>query len=570
MFRTLYKVIVVLLFISLPVIGQTAQPAIDQKIDSITGRVVDERGQPLPNARVSVTPVQGGRPSGRTNTDREGTFKVTGLDPVPYRVYVEMPAYIRTSDEESGPSPRQYKVGDSVRFVLTKGGVITGTVTTTTGDPVIGIGVRAWMKRNNKDQRVNSNAPSRESTTDDRGVYRIYGLPTGTYTVAAGGAHQYYQGPLGAFDTFLSTYAPSSSTRDSAAEISVRVEEEANNVDITFRGEMGRTISGTVSGPGIEGGFTVNLTTVAPTSSQLNVSRFNQPGVSQFVFEGMADGDYYLTAQAHSQSGKVSLSEPKLIRMKGADVDDVDLTVTALGSISGRVLLEESKANECQGKQPPAFKEMFISAWHKDSDATRNQPQFIWSMGAPVNPDSQGNFTIRNLASSQYYFVARFPARSWYLKSIAMSPSATAQARKPSDVTRVWTTVKTGDRLSRLIVTLAQGAALLEGQVVPAEGETRPEKLFVYLVPSEREAADELLRFYGGPVSEEGKIGLYNIAPGRYWLLAQPASDSAPLSKMLLPDETETRARLRRDAEAAKLEIELKSCQSVVDFRLPM
>ena len=224
MFRTLYKLTVLLLFISAPVTGQTTQPANDQKTDSITGRVVDERGQPLPNARVSAVPVQGGRPGGRTSTDREGTFKLAGLDPVPYRIYVEMPAYIRTSDErESGPSAGQYKVGDSARFVLTKGGVITGTVTTATGDPIIGIGVRAWMKRNQKDERVTSAGPARESTTDDRGVYRIYGVPTGTYTVAAGGAHYYYQGPLGAFDTFLPTYAPSASTRDSAVEISVRV-----------------------------------------------------------------------------------------------------------------------------------------------------------------------------------------------------------------------------------------------------------------------------------------------------------------------------------------------------------
>ena len=93
----------------------------------------------------------------------------------------------------------------------------------------------------------------------------------------------------------------------------------------------------------------------------------------------------------------------------------------------------------------------------------------------------------------------------------------------------------------------------------------------MYLVPSEREAADELLRFYGGEISKEGKIGLFNLAPGRYWILAQQASDSAqaPFTKMRLPDGAETRAQLRRDAEAAKMEIELKPCQNVVDFRLP-
>jgi hypothetical protein len=39
---------------------------------------------------------------------------------------------------------------------------------------------------------------------------------------------------------------------------------------------------------------------------------------------------------------------------------------------------------------------------------------------------------------------------------------------------------------------------------------------------------------------------------------------------MRVPDETETRARLRRDAEAAKMEIEFKPCQSVTDFKLPL
>jgi len=569
MFRTLYKFPVVLLLISMSVFAQTSQePASEaSKSGSITGRVVDQSGQPLPNARVSVAPVQGGRSSGNTNTDREGSFKVTGLDPVPYRISVDMPAYIRTPDEqESGqPGGRQYKVGDSVKFVFFKGGVITGMVTTANGDPVIGIGVRARMTRNDKDQKLTTNTYIRESATDDRGVYRIYGLPTGAYIVAAGGEGEYSHSPLGAFDSFLPTYAPSASTRDSAVEVSVRAGEETNNVDIAFRSELGRTVSGSMTGPSIEGGFTVNLTTVAPAGSQTNVSRFIQPGTSQFTFNGVADGDYYLTAHSYSQQGRErALSEPKLIRVRGADVEDVELTVTTLGSVSGRVLLEESKVTECQGKQPPEFKDTFIAAWHRDSEAARNLPQFIWSMGVPVSADAQGNFTIRNLAASQYYFVARFPARSWFIKSIAMSPPGNARDRKPTNVTRVWTTVKTGDKLSGLIVTLAQGAALFQGKI---EGETIPEKLFVYLIPSEREAADELLRFYGGPVSE-GKFGLYNIAPGRYWILTQPAGDTAPLSKMRVPDETETRARLRRDAEAAKMEIEFKPCQSVTDFKL--
>jgi hypothetical protein len=38
--------------------------------------------------------------------------------------------------------------------------------------------------------------------------------------------------------------------------------------------------------------------------------------------------------------------------------------------------------------------------------------------------------------------------------------------------------------------------------------------------------------------------------------------------KLRTPNETEMRARLRREAEAAKTEIELKPCQTVNDYKL--
>ena len=45
------------------------------------------------------------------------------------------------------------------------------------------------MIRDADDQRSRYGATTRETRTDDRGVYRIYGLPTGTYLVMAGGAN---------------------------------------------------------------------------------------------------------------------------------------------------------------------------------------------------------------------------------------------------------------------------------------------------------------------------------------------------------------------------------------------
>jgi len=98
-----------------------------------------------------------------------------------------------------------------------------------------------------------------------------------------------------------------------------------------------------------------------------------------------------------------------------------------------------------------------------------------------------------------------------------------------------------------------------------------PGRLYVYLVPAERERSQDALRFLAAPVAPDKKISLNNIPPGRYFIAVQSALDDVrpTLTKLRLPDETETRARLRREAEAAKTEIEFKPCQNVTDYQLP-
>src|ERR1044072_2172632 len=547
------KSLIMILLASLLTTAQTQQPVAEtSKSGSITGKVVNERGEPLPNARVSVQPVGAARSSAAANTDRDGTFRVDGMEPVQYQIRVWMPAYISQSSETEEPREKQYHVGDSATFVLIKGGVITGTVTNVAGNPVIGVHVSARMIRDSKDRRSTRGFESRVNT-DDRGVYRIYGLPAGTYIVVAGSSDEQLEWGINPFSNDIPTYAPSS-TRDTADEINVRAGEETSSVDIRYRGEQGRTISGTVGGPPIAGGFTVVLTSVALSGSQSNTSNFEQPGSRQFAFTGLTEGDYYLTLRTDLSAREASLSESKLVRLRGMDVEGIELTPKPLGVVTGRVALEPSKATECQGKEPLPFKDISVSAWHRQTEATKNQPQFIWSMGAPVSAGEQGNFSLTNLAPAQYYFAARFPAKSWYLQSISLTPAPPAAAKtasKPIDATRVWTTIKSGDRLSGLTVTLAQGAASFRGQVIFDATENRPEKWFAYLVPAEPEHANNSLRFYGRAVSADGKLEFVNLAPGRYWVLVQRASDdeSSAVSQFRIPDQTETRAKLRRDAE---------------------
>ena len=577
----LIGVVMALLLISPSPVAQSPrssssdEPAEVSSTGAITGRVINESGQPLPDAMVSIRGYGTAAPNQVIITNRNGTFEASGLDRLVYQVSALAPAYTTLPRDPDSTQAAYYRVGDSLTLVLLKGGVITGRVTTSADDPVVGVRVRALMIRDGNGQPSRYGGTIRENATDDRGVYRIYGLPTGTYLVMTSGS-SFAGFSINAYDTDAPTYVPSS-TRDTAAEINVRAGEETANVDIRYRGEPGRIVSGIANGPqpAEPAGFNIILTSIQDAGSQWSSSTYQYPGARGFSFSGVADGDYDVTARMSFPTGEATLSEPKRIKVRGADITGLEITTKPLAVISGRMVLEDSKAAECEGKRRPLFAETLVSAWHNEKDKAKDQPQFIWSLGAPSSPDKQGNISLRNLAPGQYHFIPRFSAKYWYLQSISLQASAapgakSTQANREIDAARNWTTLKTGDRLSGLVIKLSEGAASLQGKITVREGEQSPARLYVYLVPAEREKAEDVLRFYAAPVLSDGKLMLNNLAPGRYLILAQPALDNAssPLTKLRLPDETETRAKLRRDAEALKSEIEFKPCQNVTDYQL--
>ena len=566
----------ILVCASLCAIAQTPQPAgtADSRerprTGAITGRVVNESGQPLPNAMVYARVPGVGGFGQVVASNREGGFKLTGLEPQSYELIASLPGYTAQPRESTSGTPPQYRIGDSATLVMIKGGVITGTVTRPNGDPVVGITVRVRMIRDYNDRPVTNQGATQERTTDDRGVYRIYGLPPATYIVVADGTNDNSGTGVNAFAGEIPTYAPSTN-RENAAEITVRAGEESSNVDIRYRGERGRIVSGIVTGLSAEQRFSVVLHSVV--TRELEWTVFSQEGSREFMFDAIPDGDYYIVAIAYLKDGERGVSNSRVLNVRG-DLAGVELSPLALGSISGRVVFEDSKAPECTDKRRPAFSETFVAAWHRDTPAARKQAPLVWSMGVPVSANDQGNLTLRTLAPSDYYFAVRFTAKDWYLQSITFTrpPAEGKTPATPTDATRSWTTVKAGDRLSGLTVTLAQGGASLHGQIAVGEGEGVPEKLVVYLVPVEREKAEDVLRYFAVAINADGKIGLNNLAPGRYWILGQPGSDDAqsPLNRVRVPDATEKRASLRRAAEAAKNEIELKPCQHITGFRLPL
>ncbi|HYJ87952.1 MAG TPA: carboxypeptidase-like regulatory domain-containing protein, partial [Pyrinomonadaceae bacterium] len=259
---------------------------------AITGRVVNENGQPLPNVSVSLRGSQPLFQPRTTTTDNEGNFQVLGLDPVLYGIFAFTPAYITPPRDPDSP-PNYYRIGDSVTINLVKGGVITGSVQSANGEPVVQVAVRAVMIRDANNQAPRYTAFQMQKATDDRGIYRLYGLPAGTYVVSSGGRGG-FNSFFDPYDSDAPTYAPSS-PRDTAAEITIRAGEEVSGVDIRYRGEPGRTVSGFVSGSlDPNSTFSSNIALVqiingVPMSSGFT---FQPPGGKGYAFYGIADGDY--------------------------------------------------------------------------------------------------------------------------------------------------------------------------------------------------------------------------------------------------------------------------------------
>ena len=564
-------VLLILLLASLCATAQTSQPAtvkVESKTGAIAGRVINENGQPHVNIDVLVRPDTPERlPITHTTTNRDGIFKLSGLDRGSYYVSAAVPAHIPKSSD----APVVFKAGDLVTLVLTKGGVVTGTVTDMKADPVVGIGVRVWMVSDESGRRYDGASRFYENTTDDRGVYRVYGLPTGTYVVSTDGSVEdrsslriYVNG----FAKDLPTYAPSSN-RAGADEISVRIGEEVSDINIRYRGERGSTISGIVNGlPDDNRGISVTLSSIVEGGPRWH-NQSPRPG-REFIFEGIPDGDYHLAATGFWSDSTRRQSESIFVNVRRADIEGLELTVAPLASIKGRVVLEPLKAPlpECADKRQPQFSEMSVSAWQRVTEGARKKPQFVWRAGGRVTPNAEGNLTISDVAASEYYFAVQFSAQQWFLKSIAFAPPT--PNGEPIDVTRTWTTVKPGDKLSGLTFTVAQGAGSINGEISLAEGQTLPEKTVAFLVPAEPERADDVLRYIAVPVSSDRRFWL-TVAPGRYWMLAQPGTDDTrhELSKIRLPDGSETRSSLRHAAEKAKTEIQIKPCQDVT-FKLPL
>lgn len=552
--------------------AQAPETSSTNKSGVITGSVTSSSGDLPANTTVYVSPLGANVPPQSAVINSDGAFRIENLEVGVFRVWASAPGFVVEPRNLTTDSRGIYHTGDSVTLTLRKGGVITGRVLKSNDAPVVAASVRAFRVRDENGKPTEGSSAFAERMTDDRGVYRMYGLLPGTYIVSAGGMTRFFGGyGTTAHDHDVPTYA-SSATRDTAQEVVVRSGDEAT-ADIQYRGEPGHAISGTVLGfPPVQGGMsyggTVNLTDVKTRTMLMGAqaSSFND---HVFVFYGLPDGEYELVAQQFSQTRDVRSSEPKRIKVQGADITGVNLTVVPLPAITGRVILDSSSPADCVKRRATAFQETVVSVRRQKRPTKSGASEEAVPEAVPLSsleqiaedvPDAKGDFILRNLRAGTYRLNVQLPSAAWYFRSVALGPNT-----KATDWKVISDGVSVKQTVSGLTLTISEGAAGLRGRITVAEGQRLPSRTIVYLVPAEKENATNLLRYFEARVESDGAFNIRNVVPGDYLIHAR-AAEGDTAGMISIREDPDLRTSVTREAEKAKQSVTMKACERLENY----
>lgn len=357
--------VVIVLFLQLTIANAQTSEVKAKPTGSISGHVTIG-GKPadgIPVVAVAGETVNRRDAAGRTVTDSEGNYRLSGLGPGEYQVW----SLSRALVAEPGAFPRYGFPYGSIQNVvlspnedvtnidlkLVRGGVITGRITDSDNKPVVEERISLQVVDNNPGS-VNS-FPSGDEMfrTDDRGIYRIYGLPAGHYRVSAGADPA--QGIVSR-DRYNRVFYPDASDAAQAAIVELKEGGEAKDIDIRL-GNTSKTYS--VSGhvidsatgvPVSNAGISFRLVRTDPSQGSPSFA-IQSDDHGEFKFDGLAAGRYSVSPTSEFYGGNF-YGDPVLFEVVDKDVTGLELKTVPGFSVSGVVAADGVPTRELLGLLP--------------------------------------------------------------------------------------------------------------------------------------------------------------------------------------------------------------------------
>ena len=365
---------------------QAQNPAEKTNPSTISGKVTF-KGKGLPGITVGARSQQSGRSRNplMVTTDQLGNYRIPNVSPGEYEVMPAAPQYL-----VGGQAPIKKLIVsegenlENVDFVLVRGGVITGKVVGADGRPLIEEPVEIFpMGGTDAKPLVLMNLHS--DPTDDRGVYRIWGLRPGKYRVAAGVSQErmYVRGTP---SVYSQTYHPSTTDPSEATLITVTEGSEATNVDITLRRTVNvfTVYARVVDAEGKPLPNAMYALQKFEQNSSMTTSGFTSDSRGEIKIDNVTPGKYALYLEP-SKAVDV-YTEPVRFEVVDQDVKDLVIKASSGNSVSGVVVLDG--VDEKLAIKP---NELMMLARAENKDPNNH----IRTPSAVINPD--GSFHVGGL-----------------------------------------------------------------------------------------------------------------------------------------------------------------------------
>lgn len=496
------QILVPLLFLLSAVVCANAQSATDKASTSaISGKVtIGGKGASglvvglsteTPSSSIQITNL-------KAVTDEDGNYRIKNVPPGTYKVILAAPAYVQ-SDGFTPVIVGKNEVAENVDIILVRGGVITGKVIDADGRPVLEEEVFFSLTTPSR-----AFPPMRTIRTDDRGVYRAFGLPAGRYIVSAGkdSISSFARANAG----YQRTYHPRAVNSADATVIQVNEGSEATNVDIMFGRRLskytarGRILDGETSQPlpnahiGIRLFF--NVDSGHGYTSRTNVAESTIDG--EFKIENLPPGKY--AVYLDSPTDFESFSDAVRFEVTDQDIEGLLIKTSKGGTASGIVVLE--------GTHDPSVRANLIK--------TTLSPHVSNEFRPSVNINSDGSFGLTNLPAGR--LTLHLPQNRDHLRVMRIERDGVVYLSGIE--------IKEREQITGLRVVVSPANGKIRGQLKLPDGLELPAT--ARLVVSIRRTEDPAVYNTTVEADAHGQFVVNDLVPGTYQFIVGVSGEQRP------------------------------------------
>lgn len=498
-----------------------SQPALQQAKNQnthrgiITGRVTIE-GKPATGLRVLLIPDNKNPTATRHAlnipevTDDEGRFRLTGVPAGVFTLTVAAAAYVfpevgRSASPGKTIILQEGEEINNVDLALKRGGIITGRVLDASGQPVIGERVSVQVLDETNRKRM-VNLRNQSSETDDRGIYRLYGLSAGRYIVSIGRRPMPSFVKAGPGGNAPVTYYPGVVDESQATPVSVQMDDEVENVDITLArpsdtySVTGRVIDAETGHPipNINCGYENLASRRLPDFNSVCKSDVN----GLFRLEHIPPGRYALFISSDSDSE--FYSEPMPFEVSSGDMQGLEIKARRGASISGVAVVE--------GIKDPAILSQLsqLTVYVIQPDKLTTQPS------AKAKVSSDGSFHLNGVPSGKTTFIIlSYPNQDFSL--LRVEQNRVEQVRGID--------VLAGESISGIRLVLTYGKGSIRGRIKAQNG-TLPEGARSRVGIALANAQEKIIRFV--EPDPQGEFIITDMPAGDYELIVRITMPAVP------------------------------------------